>query len=121
MQTKDALRALSALSQETRLAVYSFLVERVPEGAYANAIAKHLRLASPALSFHLKEMTHAGLVTASPEGRFVRFQADLDVVQEVIGYLEKHCVVSPRRGRLRSTSGVRSRRVAKKQVGTPRR
>ena len=91
METKDALKALAALAQDTRLAIFRLLVERGPEGAFAGSIAEALDIPAPTLSFHLKEMTHAELLESNQEGRFVRYTARLAVVQDVVGYLTENC------------------------------
>ena len=91
METKAALKALAALSQETRLGIFRFLVERGPEGAFAGTIAEELGIAGATLSFHLKEMTHAELLDSTSEGRFVRYKANLAVVQDVVSYLTDNC------------------------------
>ena len=62
METKTALRILAALAQDTRLAIFRYLVERSPEGAFAGAIAEHLETPAATLSFHLKELSHAELI-----------------------------------------------------------
>ena len=67
----DAVTALAALAQETRLALFRLLVEAGPAGISAGAIAERLGVAAPTLSFHLKELSHAGLVRSSPQGRYV--------------------------------------------------
>jgi ArsR family transcriptional regulator len=76
MKSSDAVRSLSALAQETRLSVYRLLVQQGPSGMAAGEIAAALDLAPATLSFHLKELAHAGLVTARQAGRFVFYSAD---------------------------------------------
>ena len=65
METSKVLAALAALAQDTRLSVYRLLVEHAPEGLPAGQIAEKLDIPPATLSFHLKELSHAGLV-ASP-------------------------------------------------------
>lgn len=91
MKTKQALAALSALSQPHRLAVHRWLVERAPEGAFAGDIAAQLGVPAPTLSFHLKALQAAGLVRAEPEGRHIRYHAALDTVQGLVAYLTENC------------------------------
>ena len=91
METKAALKALVALAQDTRLAIFRHLVERRPDGAVAGSIADELKIPAATLSFHLKEMTHAELLESSQEGRFVRYTASLAVVQDLVGYLTENC------------------------------
>lgn len=91
METKAALKALAALAQDTRLSIFRYLVERGPEGAFAGAIGEDLGIPAATMSFHLKEMTHAELLESAQEGRFVRYTANLAVVQDVVGYLTDNC------------------------------
>jgi DNA-binding transcriptional ArsR family regulator len=91
METKNVLNALSALSQEHRLAIFRLLVEHAPEGLYAGEIAERLSLASPTLSFHLKELLQAGLITSRQDGRFIWYRADLDAMNGLVSYLTENC------------------------------
>jgi DNA-binding transcriptional ArsR family regulator len=86
-----AVTALSALAQETRLAIFRLLIEHAPAGLTAGAIAVELDLPAPTLSFHLKELARASLVTDHREGRFVRYRAALPEINALIGYLTEHC------------------------------
>jgi DNA-binding transcriptional ArsR family regulator len=91
MKTKQVLSALAALAQETRLSVYRLLVEHAPEGLTAGEVAEKLAVAPASLSFHLKELTRAGLIAPRPAGRFVWYSADLDAMNGVVGYLTENC------------------------------
>lgn len=91
MQTKQAIAVLSALAQESRLAVYRLLVEHAPDGLAASAIAEGLGLANATLSFHLKELVHAGLITSRQDGRFIYYSPVLAVMDELVGYLTENC------------------------------
>ena len=91
MKTSGVLVALAALAQGTRLAVYRLLVEHAPTGLPAGQVAVRLGIPPASLSFHLKELTHAGLIVPRPEGRFVWYSADLDAMNGVIGYLTENC------------------------------
>ena len=91
MQTKQALTILSALAQESRLAVYRLLIEHAPDGLAASAIAEKLGLANATLSFHLKELSHAGLVTSQQSGRFIYYAPVIEAMNDLIGYLTDHC------------------------------
>jgi len=71
MNKTDAVATLAALAQETRLAIFRLLVRNAPAGLTAGVIAEQLELQAPTLSFHLKTLTHAGLVNTEQEGRFV--------------------------------------------------
>ena len=91
METSNVIEALAALAQETRLAVYRLLVEHAPEGLPAGQIAERLGLPPPSLSFHLKELSRAGLIASRQEGRFVWYRADLDAMTGLVGYLTENC------------------------------
>jgi ArsR family transcriptional regulator len=90
-QTAQTLEALAALAQETRLALFRLLVQQGPTGLAAGAIAERLRLANATLSFHLKELAHAGLVTARQDGRFIYYSANYDAMNDLITYLTENC------------------------------
>jgi DNA-binding transcriptional ArsR family regulator len=91
METKAVLAALSALAQENRLAVFRLLVEHAPEGLPAGSIAERVALAPATLSFHLKELTHAGLIAARQDGRFIWYRAELGAMNGLVGYLTENC------------------------------
>lgn len=91
METKEVLTALAAIAQESRLAIFRLLVQVGPEGMAATKIAEHLDIAPSSLSFHLKELTHARLITSRSEGRFVIYAADAVVMNGLIGYLTENC------------------------------
>ena len=91
METKTAVQALAALAQDTRLAIFRLLVEAGPPGMPAGGIAVRLGIAAPTLSFHLKELAHAGLVAAEPQGRFIVYRADFDAINGLVGYLTENC------------------------------
>jgi ArsR family transcriptional regulator len=95
MNTEDAVTALGALAQETRLAVFRTLVKRGPEGYTPGDLSAKLKIPGPTLSFHLKELQRAGLVASSREGRFLNYSASFETMQELIGFLtEKCCTLS---------------------------
>jgi len=91
MDTKAVLAALSALAQESRLAVFRLLIQAGPSGLAASKIAEHLDIAPSSLSFHLKELTHAGLLVPKQDGRFVIYSANVDVMNGLIGFLTENC------------------------------
>lgn len=91
METKSALNALAALSQEHRLAVFRLLVEHAPEGLSAGQIAERLSIAPATLSFHLKELSHAGLIASRQDGRFIWYRAHLKAMNDLVGYLTENC------------------------------
>jgi DNA-binding transcriptional ArsR family regulator len=91
MKTPDAVRALAALAQDSRLAVYRLLVEQGQSGLPAGAIAERLDIPSATLSFHLKELAQARLVSARQDGRFIFYAASFDRMNELIGFLTENC------------------------------
>jgi DNA-binding transcriptional ArsR family regulator len=91
MEIKAAVTALSALAQETRLAAYRVLVAAGQQGLPAGEIAAELNVPPATLSFHLKELAHAGLVTSRSEGRFVIYAADYAAMNGLIGFLSEEC------------------------------
>src|SRR6266487_1343456 len=91
METKSALTALAALAQETRLAVFRLLVETGLEGLPVGKIGERLSIAPATLSFHLKELAHADLVTMRHEGRFIYCSANFATMNDLLAYLTDTC------------------------------
>lgn len=91
MEEKEAVAALSALAQVTRLAVFRVLVQAGPEGATVGRIGDLLQVPPPTLSFHLKELVHAGLVENRQEGRFVRCSANFERMNALLAFLTENC------------------------------
>jgi len=91
MKSIKALPALAALAQETRLAVFRHLVVAGKGGASAGAIASALKIAPPTLSFHLKELEHAELVTQRRESRNIIYAANYATMRALLAYLMKDC------------------------------
>ena len=91
METKQALQALSALAQETRLAIYRLLVQAGPEGMAAGAIGEELDLPPATLSFHLAGLARAGLARSRNEGRFVIYSASFENMNALVAYLTENC------------------------------
>ena len=91
MKTHEAVAALGALAQETRLGIFRLLVEAGPEGMPAGAIAETLGVAPATLSFHLKELSTAGLVHARQDGRFVIYSADFERMAALMTFLTRNC------------------------------
>lgn len=122
MKTKDAVRALSGLAQETRLAVYRLLVQQGPTGMAAGEIAAALDISPQTLSFHLKELSGAGLVTSRQDGRYIFYSADFPAMNRLLAFLTDNCCaadgVSCGPGQLcrpkqRAPAAKRSSRVSK--------
>lgn len=91
MKEEAALDTLGALAQRSRLAIFRYLVEVGPEGAVASRIAEALGIAPTALTFHTKELGIAGLVRSEQQGRFVRYTANFEVMNDLIAYLTENC------------------------------
>lgn len=91
MEDNDAVAALSALAQQSRLAVFRLLVQVGPEGMSATRIAKREGLAPSSLSFHLKELMHAGLVSQLRQGRSLIYSANFTAMNALVAYLTENC------------------------------
>jgi ArsR family transcriptional regulator len=91
MDTKATLAALSALSQASRLAIFRLLVQVGPAGLAASRIAEHLDVQPSALSFHLKELSHADLLSSRQDGRFVIYSANIATMNGLVGFLTENC------------------------------
>ncbi|HET8875318.1 MAG TPA: metalloregulator ArsR/SmtB family transcription factor [Casimicrobiaceae bacterium] len=91
METTKALAALAGLAQDTRLRLFRLLVEHGPEGQSPGAIAEELGLADATLSFHLKELARAGLVSARRVGRFIYYSANYRTMNGLVAYLTENC------------------------------
>ena len=91
MDTKPAIAALAALAQESRLATFRLLVQSGPEGLPATRTADALGVPPSSLSFHLKELTHAGLVVPRQDGRFIIYSANFDTMNALLGFLTENC------------------------------
>ncbi len=91
MKTSDAAKIFEALSSDVRLDVFRLLVKHAPDGLVAGEIARLLDLPATNLSFHLKAVSHAGLVTVEKEGRFLRYRANIPLMLEIVTYLTAEC------------------------------
>jgi DNA-binding transcriptional ArsR family regulator len=91
MEMIQAVDALGALAQKTRLAAYRLLVEAGPDGLAAGAIGEKLELPPATLSFHLAYLARAGLVQSRQEGRFVIYSANFASMNDLVGYLTENC------------------------------
>jgi len=91
MKTPQAVKALAALAQDTRLAIYRLLVQRGPGGLSAGTIAERLALPGATLSFHLKELANAGMVESRQDGRFVYYSANYEQMNGLLSYLTENC------------------------------
>ncbi len=88
---EQAVQALAALAQASRLRVFRLLVVAGPEGATPGHITEALGLPATALSFHLKELVHAGLVTQERQGRNLVYRAHISAMNQLLGFLTDNC------------------------------
>jgi ArsR family transcriptional regulator, arsenate/arsenite/antimonite-responsive transcriptional repressor len=91
MKAKDVVRALGALAQDNRLAVFRLLVEQGPDGLTPGVIAEKLEIPAPTLSFHLKELANAGLISPQQNGRFIVYSVDFLAMRELVEFLYHNC------------------------------
>ena len=94
MDSNLVVRALGALAHDSRLAIFRALVVAGPTGMAAGEIAQQLGLAPSSLSFHLKDLSHAELVTGRQEGRFIFYSANFKAMNGLIGFLTENCCAS---------------------------
>src|SRR5207245_9211847 len=91
MESKIAVASLGALAQDARLAIFRLLVQKGPEGLCVADIAAKFDMAPATLSFHLKELTGAGLLVARQEGRFIYYAPDCEDMNALVSYLMQKC------------------------------
>jgi len=91
MNSDTVVRALGALAHESRLAIFRALVVAGPEGLAAGDIAQQLGVSPSSLSFHLKDLSFAGLVSARQDGRFIFYSANFDAMTGLIRFLTENC------------------------------
>lgn len=91
METKTAVKALSALAQETRLEVFRLVIRAGADGMAAGAIAEALQVPPATLSFHLKELVNTGLLVDRREGRSIFYSPSVDDISRLIGFLIDDC------------------------------
>ena len=91
MKSAQVVKALAALAQPTRLAIYRLLVARGPEGMAAGQVSEKLKVSPATLSFHFKTLSHAGLLDSRQDGRFVYYTANFTVMNGMVAYLTENC------------------------------
>ena len=91
MKSEDAVLALGALAQESRLAIYRLLVKRGPDGYSPGDLIEKMTIPAPTLSFHLRELQRAGLIASRREGRFLYYSANFERMRGLIGFLTEKC------------------------------
>ena len=91
METLLVIKAMGALAQEHRLLAFRLLVQAGPDGVPAGTLAETIGVPSSTMSFHLAQLTHAGLVTQRRNGRSIIYAADFASMNELMGYLTENC------------------------------
>jgi DNA-binding transcriptional ArsR family regulator len=117
MDSSTAVAALAALAQDSRLRIHRLLVEAGPTGLAAGEIGAALKLAPATLSFHLKELAHAGLVRSRQAGRFVYYSPDFTRMNDLLAYLTENCCARQGPGCCGPVGGAAKRTPAKKPRG----
>jgi arsenate reductase len=92
MRDTKLVSVLAALAQETRLEIIRMVVERGPGGMRAGEIGERLKMPSATLAFHLNQLRHANLVTATRQSRLIIYTAQAPTMQSLIEHLSRHCV-----------------------------
>jgi len=91
METKQAIIALAALAQDSRLAIFRLLVQAGPAGIAASTIGEQLGIPLSSLSFHLKGLSHANLIAASPKSRYIIYTANFASMNALVSFLTENC------------------------------
>jgi DNA-binding transcriptional ArsR family regulator len=91
MKKPEAVAALAALAQDSRLDVYRLLVQAGPDGMPAGDVAAALKIAPNTLTFHLDRLREAGLVAVRRDGRSMIYAAQYDRMNALLGYLTENC------------------------------
>jgi len=91
MQEQAVITALAALAQPVRLRVFRALIGAGPDGMTPGSLTQTLDVPATAMSFHLKELMHAGLVSQERDGRYLIYRAMFEHMNDLIAYLTEHC------------------------------
>jgi ArsR family transcriptional regulator len=91
MEVKTAVTALTALAQESRLRIFRLLIQAGETGLAAGEIGEALDIPAATLTFHLKELSHAGLIESEREGRSIRYALRIDGIRDLLNYLLHDC------------------------------
>ena len=91
MDIKSVVLQLSSIAQEARLEIFRLLVQVGPEGLPAGNIGETLRIPASTLSFHLKELSHAGLIDSRQVSRFIYYSANYETMNGLLAYLTENC------------------------------
>jgi DNA-binding transcriptional ArsR family regulator len=91
IKSAQVVKALSALAQPTRLAIFRLLVVNGHEGMAAGQVAEKLKVSPATMSFHFKTLSHAGLIESRQDGRFIYYTANFTVMNGMVDYLTENC------------------------------
>jgi DNA-binding transcriptional ArsR family regulator len=91
MKKSNAISALGALAQESRLDIFRLLVQKGPQGLPAGDIGERLGLPPPTLSFHLNQLRYAGLVSSRRESRSIIYTANYKTMNSLLTFLTENC------------------------------
>jgi len=91
MKTNDAVKALGALAQESRLEIFRLLVRTGAAGIAAGDLSSHFEIPPATMSFHLKELSNAGLIASRRESRSIIYAANYSHMQELMNFLMENC------------------------------
>ena len=91
MKSSQAVAALEALAQESRLGIFRLLVQAGKQGLPAGQIAKRLGLPAATLSFHVSQLKHAGLISCLRQGTSLIYSANFDAMNAIVGFLTENC------------------------------
>lgn len=91
MEEEEVIQSLAALAQLARLRAFRALVVAGPQGLTPGSLSEALEVPASTLSFHLKELTHAGLVSQQRDGRHLIYRASFERMNGVLAYLTAHC------------------------------
>lgn len=120
MKITAATKALTALAQETRLGIVRLLVKVGPDGLVAGQIALRLKLAPATSSFHLSQLTQAGLIKPAREGRSIRYAPVLTTISELLEFLEDNLSGGPTERSPAKTTPKSNSKVAAPKVAGPK-
>jgi DNA-binding transcriptional ArsR family regulator len=91
MKMNDAVKALGALAQESRLEIFRLLVRKGAGGIAAGDLSNHFKMPPATMSFHLKELSNAGLIASRRESRSIIYAANYGHMQELLSFLMENC------------------------------
>jgi DNA-binding transcriptional ArsR family regulator len=91
MKEQDIVKSLAALAQEARLRIFRALVAAGATGLTPGDLSEQFKVAPNTLSFHLKELTHSGLISQERQGRNLIYRASFAAMNELLGYLTENC------------------------------